>query len=338
MSIRHNGLYDHVIKYINNNPGLRLLGEVYYLQLETAYADAFSNLRRLNHLQIQLKDQNYQEYHRRLLEPVSTTLTSLRLVRLNGPLGLRGLVFPNLKRLEPVLCDPQGLQDLLQGCPNLEDFIGMGDSNPECTINLMNGLKSGACPTLKNLEFNVYHDQMEDFAEMLENRSGLQMLKLGVVSVNARFANAINHHASSLTCLSIRKLGSGLILPFILTIVGSCGQLKDVTVEAVKNEAIDLLMSRDNWENPDALESLALRGKPISLRGNDVDMSTRETIIIGIDEPLEPLIDGWKRSRGTKLDRQSREYLTALFQIAQGYSRLQTITINDVVYHKVSAQ
>ncbi|KAF9933457.1 hypothetical protein BGZ65_004125, partial [Modicella reniformis] len=174
MSTRHDVLDRHDIAYINNNPGLRLLGGSYLIQVNTVYADTFTNLRRLNHLDIQLESRNRQ-YHRELLQPISTTLTSLRLVGLKGPLGLRELVFPNLKELHPRLSHPQDMQDLLQGCPYLEAIIE-DPLPPQITLHLIHCLKSGICPVLRNLRSNVYRDQMEDFSEMLENRSGLQML------------------------------------------------------------------------------------------------------------------------------------------------------------------
>ncbi|KAF9956634.1 hypothetical protein BGZ65_002544 [Modicella reniformis] len=312
-------------EYIKKNPGLRLLEG----KFNAVHTDVFSNLRQLNHLRIHLEDKD-QESHRQLLQPISNTLESLRISSDVGPLGLRGLVFPNLKELEPNLPHAQDLQDLLQGCPHLEAIID--DSSPMRCTHLIDCLKAEVCPALKSLRSNVYYDLVEDFAEVFESRSGLQDLQLHLVTSNARFVNAINHHASSLTRLSIQQMETGSIrvVPFVLKIIGICGRLKDVSVGGL-NKAIDSLISKDNWRNVDALESLTLQGRTMSLHGNDIRMSKR---VVTRSNLSELPINDWKRSPGTRTGLNTM-YLISLFQIVQGFSSLRTVTVNTEVFKRV---
>ncbi|KAF9984008.1 hypothetical protein BGZ65_001134 [Modicella reniformis] len=324
----------HDFEFLNKNSGLKFLrGTDWFRFSGVLYNDAFSNLKQLENLRYMTNGDGGS--HQQLFQPISATLKSLHLMCHRGSLDLHGLVFPNMTELEIDLSDPHDTMNILQACPQLES-LGLPSSGTERAVNhLIQALNSGTlCPTLKILKLKVKSLQTEDFARMIESRSGLETLHLELQSAGVRVAIAINHQASSLTHLRIRRTGNDSIMPFMLAVVGSCGQLKDVMVDEVRAEAIDGLMSKDSWMNPDGLENLTLSGTPLSLCGEELTKLVEKPA----SDPLRLPIDGWKISSQAKKVIRDKSYLTTLFQFAQGFGRLRAITINDVVYHKVSAQ
>ncbi|KAG0223296.1 hypothetical protein BGX31_008583, partial [Mortierella sp. GBA43] len=334
MSWHRDRLQQRDIEYIGNNMGLRVLGGPNWFRLpRTFYSDAFNNLTQLEHLHY-FSDPNHVESHQPLFQPISRTLRSLGLKSPKGSLGLQGLVFPKLKKLEMQLFDPQDALDLLQGCPNLETLGPSETSTVHDMENLVQALLSGACPKLKNLSFRVYNNgQINGFATMLEDRTGLQRLELRLGITHVRLSQAINHLAPSLTQLWIRKDWRKFpFVPFIMPIVGSCIQLKELTVEGMDMEAIDSLMSPELWGNPGTLESLKLSGR-LTLRGERL-VHPRGT---EHQDDAQVSIEGWivPDSRRYTSYIHGAGFLVALFQLAQEFSRLGTITINGVSYRRL---
>ncbi|KAK3822971.1 MAG: hypothetical protein J3Q66DRAFT_330526 [Benniella sp.] len=329
---RLNSLERHDIEFIKSNRDLRVLGGSNWFRFPAAiHHDAFSSFRRLEHLRYKSYVIQH-ETHQRLFQPISGTLKSLHLMCRHGSLGLQGLVFPRLEELVMELFDPQDTWSLLENCPNLR-ALGQFMDSPEHNFNYMvRALNAEKCPTLKRLKWRMSNtEQSETFATTLERRSGLQSLDLYLGSVNNRLITAINHHASSLTRLRAHSERRRLpIMAFILGIISSCGQLKDLIVEGIMDEAIDPLMARSSWKNPDALESFRLVGD-ISLCGETLGWTTMGTF----EEQPELPIEGWRLSSGSSRDVQNPAFLRAISHVAQGYGRLRIISLNCVNYERV---
>ncbi|KAF9983483.1 hypothetical protein BGZ65_001744 [Modicella reniformis] len=315
---------EHDIEFIKSNPGLKRLECT-----ENYYSDAFTHLSQLEHLRYQNMG---NKSHQQSFQLISKNLKSLRLKSSIGKLGLEGLVFPNLKELSTDLCDLQDAMDLLHGCPNLESLESVESFSPRSLLNVTQALKSGACPVLRSMRLRALNGQEEDLAVMLKNRRGLTHLDLNVALVSVNLIEAIGCHASSLTHLAIR---GGIWAPstfsFLLEILSSRGHLKDVRIQGMTNEAIDPLITKMRWKNPDVLESLTLKSDTLILGGEQVKS---EVFTMPSDDCLGP----WMLPPGKESRTPNLAFLKVLFKMAQGFSGLRTITINDVVYRKFDLQ
>lgn len=218
-----------------------------------------------------------------------------------------------MKELLVRLPNPQEMMDLLHGCPNLERLGSIGFESDGST-NFIPALKSGACPLLNDLAIVVSMEQEEDLAQVLEHRTGFQKLDIRLDELRERLARAINHHASSLTHLSVR-VGYFRLLPG-LQILSPCGQLKSVEIGEVTYSDMEMLLSSDRWKNPELLESIRFErmfGKlfdPISARA----------------------LHGWTIPPGCM---HSREILETLFEAAKRFERLGVIMIGLSVFKKI---
>ncbi|KAK3822966.1 MAG: hypothetical protein J3Q66DRAFT_330515 [Benniella sp.] len=147
------------------------------------------------------------------------------------------------------------------------------------------------------------------------------------MSFNARFATAINRHAQSLTRLSIRWLNSRVksmiwVTPFISQMLGTCGALKEVEM-TVRDDVVMQLMTIGHWKNPNLVESLAMS-------------SRRGGVPIEANEKMGGCVHGWRFLPGYVWRDHTDEYLRWLFELAEDFSRLRTIKLDEVIYEKQS--
>ncbi|KAK3822970.1 MAG: hypothetical protein J3Q66DRAFT_330525, partial [Benniella sp.] len=305
LRVGHMGRSD--IDFIKSNPGLKHLEFTEPLHFEAFCGDLFSNLQQLKYLRYYLRDaKDHHGPHHQLFQPISANLKVLHLGCSNGTLDLQGLFFPNVKELLVHLPNTQEMMNLLQGCPNLER-LGFITFSRDGSTNFIPALKSGACPLLNDLE--------EDLAQVLEHRTGFQKLDIQHDELRECLTRAINHHASSLTHLSIH-------LPPVFQILSSCGQLKSVEIGAVEYSDMQMLLSTDRWKNPESLESIRFerwfgeqnKYDPISAR----------------------VLYGWTMSPEKYGRWQNRETLEALFETAKEFERLGVIIIGLSVFKRIA--
>jgi hypothetical protein len=308
---------DRHAEFIKSNPGLKTLAVLCDSGFCTRYSDVFQNLKQLEDLQMNATGQGL--FH--LLSSICPTVKKLD-VTATFQSNLKGLVFPRLKELRASFNYPQDAMDLLHGCPNVETLSSLNRSPV-----LLPALKTGVCPVLKHLTLDIFDDIMEAFAEVLESRIEFQSLELRVTSFNARLATAINHHAQSLTRLSIRWLNRGVksmiaVTPFIPQMLGTCGALKEVEM-TVREDVVMQLMTTGHWKNPNLVESLAMS-------------SQKGGVVVESNGRMGGCVHGWRFLPGYVSRDHTDEYLRSLFEAAEDFSRLRTIKLDDVIYEKQS--
>ncbi|KAF9364264.1 hypothetical protein BGX34_002026 [Mortierella sp. NVP85] len=323
--------------YIKSNPGLSFIGSGSLFTIDSPHNNPFSNLTRLECLD-GYRHNRCQKWFYQILYPISTTLKILFIVCEEGSSVPRGIIFPNLKELHVSVPNYQNAVNLLQSCPGLESLTVIDSTTKDSSNNVIRGLSAGSCPSLKSLILKVANDQIIALSRMLEGRTGLKHLELVLGSSCTRLAKAIGYHASSLTHLSIvREWDTPPIVSFMLHILGACGQLQDVLIDNADGGVIDDLLNKDNWKNPGILENLELWSTPMILRGQRLRHLANPLCQHSLHPPSALSVDfihGWRRvSKNAGLDHD-REFLEALFDAAEGYCRLRTIKIKDVVYSK----
>ncbi|KAF9364268.1 hypothetical protein BGX34_002030 [Mortierella sp. NVP85] len=309
----------HHVELIKNNPGLKSLKGSFSSAFSTHYGDTFENLKELEDFQCIL-DRGDNTSYQQLFRPIAPTLRTMKLLAKSTTLNLDGLVFPKLKELIVDLFNEQEARILLQGSPNLESLA----SSHFYSRKLIRVIKTGGCPSLKNLHVGMSDQDQNDVAEMLECRVGFQGLELSFESFSGRLAAAINHHASSLTHLSMYRTRYGVMWgpttsQYLHQILSTCGQLKDVVVGLVI-DVTGVLMNPDHWKNPNALERLS--------------MNTLGALESYIGRKMDEYIDGWRLPTGIMSRAHNIEFLKAIFEAAEGFSRLRTITMDGVIYEK----
>ncbi|KAG0245304.1 hypothetical protein BGX31_007640 [Mortierella sp. GBA43] len=395
LSVTKGHIQEHDIEYIKSNRHLKSLeGLGGTDNINTLYGDMFNNFDQLEHFHYDLIA-NHGSSHQQLFRPISGTLKSLRLFLEDGTLGLGGLVFPQMKELAIELSSLQDTIDILRGCPNLKSLRTTTFARHSSVGHILAALEPGVCPQLKTLNLPALSNLEAQFVAMLEGRTGLQNFQLRLGFVSKRLFQAIAHHGSTLTHLSIHKIRwSFSTMPFVLQLLGSCGQLKSVNVGGLEHEPIDPLMTHYHWKNPGVLESLTLEGASMSLRSALLE-SNRKTFLAykfmasllsstatNVDDTapppanpssVQPLVestsattipdnaedfakvmpppvttpasqssmeylDRWKPVQEAEIEPQNKAFMSALFESAEEYSRLRTITVNNVVYEKIVSQ
>ncbi|KAI8351844.1 hypothetical protein B0O80DRAFT_499762 [Mortierella sp. GBAus27b] len=331
------------MEFIKSNTGLKRLEIGYKSCLCTPWTDMLHNLGQLEHLRIRLSGNIEIQA---LLQPVSETLKVLHLYFMYSRSNFDGLHLPNLRELLVALSKPRDIVILLSACPNLESlgtiYWPQGPSNlaPGHSEALIPALMSGACPALKRLAIHVHAGHEGNMAEALECRTGLQRLAIDVAQVTEGLAMAINHHASSLTHLTLQV--TTLQLDTIFQILSSCGQLKDVTFHNVGDNMLQLI-SAASWMNPDTLEAISLTankhvpGKEEKewLKEWKVRWSGRPQTgdVARVPVPVGQL-NGWRIVPGAVDNFHEQEFLKTLFDAAAGFRRLGTLTVDCVVFAK----
>ena len=189
--------------------------------------------------------------------------------------------------------------------------------------------------------------------EVLEGRKGLERLNLWIEKLQECLALAISCHASTLVNLSIH-VEQFVWLPFSLIPI-SCGQLKNVTIQYLEYKDMESAMKSDHWRNPEVLESINLtcglitqhrdkiRLKNLLLQelgiGRDGLLSLRSGSNQGTSSPGSPnpenSILGWKIPSEQMGRLHDRGFLKKLFKDAEGFERLRTITVSNVVYKRI---
>ncbi|KAK3822968.1 MAG: hypothetical protein J3Q66DRAFT_330520 [Benniella sp.] len=313
--VGHMGRSD--IDFIKSNPGLKHLEARESLYFKAFCGDLFSNLQELEYLRYYLRDaKNHHGPHHQLFQPISANLKVLHLRCDKGTLDLQGLFFPNVKKLLVRLSSPQDMMDLLHGCPNLER-LGSNPFARDGSTNFIPALKAGACPLLSDLAIGVTMEQEEDLAHVLEHRTGFQKLEILLDELRECLTRAINHHASSLTHLSVH-VKNLQPLP-VFQILSSCGQLKSVEIGEVEYSDMEILLSTDRWKNPELLESIRFKRW---FREQD-----------RCDPILARVLHGWMIPSGYMF---KRETLETLFEVAKGFERLGVIMINSSVFKRIA--
>ncbi|KAK3822984.1 MAG: hypothetical protein J3Q66DRAFT_330543 [Benniella sp.] len=310
---------DHHVELIKSNPGLKNLKGSFSSDFSTHYGDTFENLKELEDFQCILDrgdNTSYQQFFR----PIAPTLRTMKLLAKSTTLNLDGLVFPKLKELTVDLFNEHEARILLQGSPNLESLT----SSHFYSNKLIRVIKTGACPALKSLKVGMNDQDQDGVAEMLEGRVGFQSLELSFGKFSGRLTAAISHHASSLTHLSLYKMRYGVMWgpsdsQHLHQILGTCGQLKDVVLGLVI-DVIKVLMTADHWKNPNALERLS--------------MGTMGALESYIDRKTDEYVNGWRLPTGIMSRAHNIKFLKAIFEAAEGFSCLRTITMDGVVYEK----
>ncbi|KAG0239828.1 hypothetical protein BGX31_002427 [Mortierella sp. GBA43] len=291
------------IKLIKSNPQLKYLKIQDWIESHPSYEGLFDNLTGLEHLQYSVQGPGLDGLHQRLFQPISAKLKVLHFGSINGSLGLQGLDLPSLRELRVTMYDSQDARDLLKACPNLESigpFAVVGsDQN-----NVIKALRTDLCPRLKELRFTGLYDV--DVVETIKTRIGLERLDVQVLYLSESLARAISHQ-TSLTHLSVHA--DLLAFSTIVLFLGSCGQLKHVSLESISDRFVNDLLCKDPWKNPEMLESLKIRTLRIRTCGLGRMRSIR-------DSPMA--------------------HTEKLFNTAavEGFVRLEKIEIDGVVHRK----
>ncbi|KAK3822982.1 MAG: hypothetical protein J3Q66DRAFT_136916 [Benniella sp.] len=341
------------IEFIKRNTLLKSLAMKGKVQISSFYGDMFYKFKNLEHLGFHLVAVDPRRgSHAHVFHPISATLKVLHLGCERGAMGLQDVFFPNVKELVVFLSDPQDAVDLLQGCPYLESLDPIA-SIPRTSSSIIEALKLGVCPYLKNLGLRATMDHEKDLVEVLKGRKGLERLNIRIEKLQECLALAISCHASSLVNLSIH-VEELVWLPFSLIPI-SCGQLKNVTIQYLGYKDMESAMKSDHWKSPEVLESINLTCDGRTQRRDELRLkrllledlragrgylralrsgSNQGTSSPGSTNPENSIL-GWKIPSEKVGRMHDKSFLKKIFKDAEGFERLRTITVSNIVYKRI---
>ncbi|KAF9364266.1 hypothetical protein BGX34_002028 [Mortierella sp. NVP85] len=350
---KYNTLKAQDVEFIKRNTMLKSLVTSRKVQINSFYGDMFYKFKNLVHLGFHMAAIDPRRgSHAHFFHPISATLRVLHLACESEALGLQGVFFPNVKELVISLPDPQDAADLLQGCPYLESLDPIA-SIPRPSSSIIETLKLGVCPYLKNLRLWAIMNDEKDLVEVLKGRTGLERLNIQIERLQECLALAISCHASTLVNLSIH-VDELVWLPFSL-IPMSCGQLKNVTIQYLGYEDMESAMKSDHWKNPEVLESINLTCNARTHRQDLFrlrklllqELRARRDCLLSLTSGYnqgtpssgspnpENSILGWKIPSENIGRLHDRSFLKRIFKDAEGFERLRTITISKIVYKRI---
>ncbi|KAG0239840.1 hypothetical protein B0O80DRAFT_499779 [Mortierella sp. GBAus27b] len=308
------------IEFISNNSNLKCLEHVNY---DAHCGNMIRNLKQLEYLYIFSLDDQEQGFQQ-ALQPISETLKVLYIE--GDVLHLKGMVLPNLECFYSYSLESEIGIDFLNRCPKLERVL-----SPDVDPGLLTELKNGANPAIKKLCLYEHLPNNHGLVEMLENRTGFQELNLNIDQGSSyRLSRAINHQASTLTQLNLHM--KELCLRTVFNIVASCGLLEEVALRVIRREHMDRVLWHTHWKSPETLKSLQLS----SYRPDDKSAGERYAQEKTMNDRLvrPTVFRGWTLPTREPISPDDQQFFSTLFLAAQGFDRLEDITIDYVTYTK----
>jgi hypothetical protein len=172
----------------------------------------------------------------------------------------------------------------------------------------------------------------------MAHSSGMEELDVTLFSLPKGLPNGIISHGDTLKRLKLFMAVADLPhRPFMTAILGACQCLEsfEYVDEACGGTLrLDGLIDAKSWKEPASLKSISVTGERMCIEhisSSVIRLDWKMSTITAT--PNRELIHGWKVLKSIKV--HSDDFLDALFERAQDFSQLCSITLNGTVYGRV---